>query len=151
MGVKLLKHKPTSLAKLRESIIRIWHHELSKEYTQPLIRSLLRRYQAVIEARKDQQNIRLYFIMFKHFHVTFLYFWTERILQLKFLLTFSSSNWQRGCTSHFTCYSFSYSRPQFLIYPTVVKMQWWCNFSYYYCSMLQPPENFLLHISATTI
>lgn len=51
MGVEVMKHKPTSLAKLRESIIRVWHHELSKEYIQSLIRSMPRRCQAVIKAR----------------------------------------------------------------------------------------------------
>ena len=51
MDVELMKPKPTSLAKLRESVIRAWHHELSKEHIQSLIRSLPRRCQAVIKAR----------------------------------------------------------------------------------------------------
>ena len=51
MGEELMKDKPTSLAKLRESIIRVWHHELNKEYIQLLIPSLPHRCQAVIKAR----------------------------------------------------------------------------------------------------
>jgi len=51
MGVEVMKHKPTLLVELRESIIRVWHHELNKEYIQSLIRSMLRRCQAVIKAR----------------------------------------------------------------------------------------------------
>ena len=74
MGVELMNHKPTSFAKYHESIILVWHYELSKEYVQSLIRSLTVDFKLSLKLQVDQQNIRLYFMMVKHFHVTFLYF-----------------------------------------------------------------------------
>ena len=55
-----------------------------------------------LKLEADQQNIRLHFMKFKHFHVTFLYFWTERVLQLKtctYFFVIHLATWM-----HFTLY-----------------------------------------------